>query len=358
MTDQFVNSESVSQDEDDTSLFAIATILVTWWRTVVAMGLLGAGLGLSMGLTSPRMYISTATFVPQGSEGGASGLTLAASQFGIRLPATSSGWGPLIYVELLNSRSFLQRVALDTIVVVEKGQRSMALMDFFEITAPTLPKRVDLTVQMLRRIVSIKADKTIGAVKLSVTTQWPSVSQSIADKLVRAVDKFNLETRKSQARAERRFVEEQAAEAERALRKAEDEMQSFLQRNRAISGSPELGFDRDRLQREVVLRQQVYTSLLQNREEARIREVRDTPVITVLEAPQIPTIGEPRNSVRKGVIGGLTGAVLSVLIVFLAQGLISAKRAPSADARAFFQILDEATPRFLRRKGARVSSSP
>jgi uncharacterized protein involved in exopolysaccharide biosynthesis len=186
-------------------------------------------------------------------------------------------------------------------------------------------------------------------VKLSVTTRWPSVSLALAERLVQSVNQFNLETRKSQAAAERRFVEVQVGEAERALREAEDRLQSFLQRNRAIADSPELGFQRDRLQREVALRQQVYTSLVQSREEARIREVRDTPVITLLEGPRLPMVGEARKSVKKGLAGGIAGAMLGVLIALVVQGAAGARRASSTEAREFFQLVQEATPQLLRR---------
>ena len=166
----------------------------------------------------------------------------------------------------------------------------------------------------------------------------------------KGVNQFNLETRKSQATAERQFVEVQAAAAEQDLRATEDRLQSFLQRNRDISGSPELAFERDRLQRDVGLRQQVYTSLVQSREEAKIREVRDLPVITVIENPSLPTVGEPRRAALKTVFGGLAGGIVGVLIAFIAYWIAGARMGPSDEEREFFQLMDAATPRFLRRR--------
>ncbi len=351
MTEASAGPAPVLQDDDEISVFALASVLFRWRWTIVALGLVGAAVGLAKGLTSTRVYVSAATFIPQGAEGEASGLALAASQFGIRVPSSGGAWGPPVYVELLHSRALLEPIVLDTVVAAEQGGRRVALMDLLEIEAPTPERRTDLGVRALGGIVKASEVKALGAVKVSVTTQWPSVSLALAQRLVRGVNKFILETRKSQAAAERQFVEVQAGEAERALRGAEDQLQSFLQRNRSIAGSPELEFARDRLQREVALRQQVYTALLQNREEARIREVRDTPVITVLEDPRLPVVGEARKSVQKGVLGGLVGGMLGVLIAFLAQGVAGARRAPSEEAREFFQLVKEATPRFLRRGG-------
>jgi tyrosine-protein kinase Etk/Wzc len=205
-------------------------------------------------------------------------------------------------------------------------------------------------VSVLRGVVSAGEVKTLGAVRVDVTTKWPSVSLQLTERLVRGVNQFNQQTRKSQASAERQFVEAQAAEAERALRAAEDRLQEFLQRNREVSGSPQLAFERDRLQREVSLRQQVYTSLLQNREEARIREVRDLPVTTMIEEPKLPVVGEPRRTVMRIVLGGIAGALFAVVAAFVNFGLSIARKQPGDDVREFFALVESATPRYLRRR--------
>lgn len=339
--------------EPEVSLLVLGNVLLRWRRTIVGLGVVGAALGLAKGMTSTRVYVSAATFITQGSEGGASGLALAASQFGIRVPTSGGSWGPPVYVELLRSQALLEPIALDTVVVAEEGGRRVALMDLLEVEAPTPARRTDLAVRALGGVVSASEVKALGAVKLSVTTRWPSVSLALAERLVRGVNQFNLETRKSQAMAERQFVEIQAREAERALREAEDRLQLFLQRNRAISDSPELGFQRDRLQRELALRQQVYTTLVQNREEARIREVRDTPVITVLESPRLPVVGEARNSVKKALLGGFMGGMFGAVIALLVQAVASVRRAPNEEAQEFFLLAQEILPQFLRKRWGR-----
>src|SRR2546428_650042 len=95
------------------------------------------------------------------------------------------------------------------------------------------------------------------------------------------VNTFNLERRQSRAAQEKRFVETRRTEARDELQVAEDRLKSFLERNRDYRNSPQLVFDQERLAREVALRQQLLTSLSQAYEQARIDEVRDTPVITV-----------------------------------------------------------------------------
>jgi hypothetical protein len=330
-------------------------------RAIAIFTLTFSAAGLAFGLLSSRKYASSATFIPQGPEsavGSNAALALAASQFGVRLPSSGGSWGPSIYVEVLQARNFLEPIALDTLVVAERGGRRVALMDLLEIDEPSAAWRLESTVRVLQKhIITASEDKKLGAVRVSVTTKWPSVSLELVERLLRGLAQFNLTTRKSQAAAERQFVEIQAREAERALREAEDRLQAFLQRNRAMSGSPELGFERDRLQREVTLRQQIYTALVQNREEAKIREVRDTPVITVLEAPRLPVIGVPRGTLVKFVLGGVVGCVLGILVAFAKEWLRAAQKSPSDEAREFFRLVGQATPGFIKRRHARKVKS-
>lgn len=342
--------EPVSSDADEISLFALGNSLLRHRRMLSTLIAVGAAIGLAAGLRSPRVFRSSATFIPQGSEGGASGFALAASQLGIRVPSTNGGgWGPPIYVDLLGSRALLEPIALDTVVVSEESGHRIPIVDLLEVKASTAARRVDLAVSALRGMVTPSEVKTLGGVQVSVTTRWPSVSLAIAQRLVRGVNEFNLQTRKSQATAERQFAEAQAAEAESALRAAEDRLQSFLQGNRIVAGSSQLGFDQDRLQREVQLRQQVYTSLLQSREEAKIREVRDTPVITVIEDPRLPLIGESRKVAQKALVGAFVGVLIGLLIVLMREWLTALRGAPNEEVREFFRLLQDATPRSLRR---------
>ena len=341
---------TVVDPDAELSVLALGSVILRRRRLVMTLGFFGSVAGLASGLLSTRMYKASATFMPQGTDIGMSGLALAASQFGIRVPSSGSGWGTTIYVALARSRALLEPIVLDTIKVDEEQGRRIPVMDLLKIKAPTQALRTELAVRKLRDIVTSEEDKKQGAVTLTVKTRWPSVSFWVAERLVRGVNLFNVDSRKSQAKAERMFVESQTAEAEHALRDAEDRLQTFLQQNRAMSNSPQLEFERDRLQRAMQLRQSIYSTLEQDREEARIREVRDIPVITVLDEPRLPVVAEPRRALLKGIAGGAVGTILGILIAFLGNAMKILRRDRSAAAAEFFRLAFEALPAFIRRK--------
>lgn len=343
-------STNAAPESNELSLLAVVNLMLRRRRLIVGFAAIGAVVGLLSGLLSTRMYVSEVLFLPQSNESNLSGLALAATQFGVRLPtSTGGGWGPPVYVELLQSAALLEPIALDSVRLPEEEGRGAILAELLGVRSVDQKGFGDRAVIALRNAVTVRELKTLNAVQVRVTTRWPSVSYAVVERLVQAVNEFNLETRQSQASAERQFLAGRVKEAEQALRQAEDTLQGFLQGNRSIAGSPELAFDRDRLQREVGLRQQLFTTLLQGYEEARVREVRDTPVITILKAPQVPTLSSPRRSALKAAIGLMAGGLLGLLMAGILAGLAAARQDPSGIRREFFQLASEMTPRVLRR---------
>src|SRR5207245_7026005 len=97
----------------------------------------------------------------------------------------------------------------------------------------------------------------------------------------------NPHKRQSQARERRRFSEGRVVAADSELRRAEEAVKTFYERNRGWQEAAELVFEEARLRRQVTLGQDLYMSLKREAETARIEEVNDTPVITVID-PAVP----------------------------------------------------------------------
>jgi uncharacterized protein involved in exopolysaccharide biosynthesis len=335
-------------DEQEVSLLSLGSFALRWRKVVLWMVVAGAAVSVARGALVKRTYLSSATFLTQGTD--PSDLSAAASFFGARVPNGVGGsWGPDMYQQVLKSHGVLEPIALDTIVVAEEGNRRAAVMDLLGASGSTPAIRLDRAVTKLGGLITASSIGGVGGVQVNVTTQWPSVSLQIAQRLVKGLNDFNLNTRRSQATAERQFLDEQAQDAQTQLSAAEDRMIQFLKNNRSIGSSPELSFQEDRLRREINLRQQIYTTLLQNRETAKSREVRDTPVITMLEAPRMPIGPVPRALLQRGVMGAVIGAVAGLLLALLLHGMGKARRSNSRDAREFFDLLQASTPRLLRR---------
>jgi len=164
----------------------------------------------------------------------------------------------------------------------------------------------------------------------------------VANHLVELINKFNLESRQSQSREQRRFSGERLAVAEQELRAAEQAQLAFLQRNRQYMDSPLLTFEYNRLSRQVQLRQEVYQTLTKAHEEARIAEVRDTPVLTVIDSALAPAKPSGPHRILGTLVALIFGGALGVLLAYLAAARARARRSPTPDYLAFRAAWEEA----------------
>jgi uncharacterized protein involved in exopolysaccharide biosynthesis len=331
------------QDGDEISLFGLGNaILRHRWR-IVRWALFGGLVAASVVFTKPALYVASTSFVPLGqSETNRSGIASLAGQFGVALPATGSPTlSPDFYVSLVQSREILGQIARDSIVVAEMGLKKIGFLDLVGISSGSARRREELGVKALVGMIRASASKTTGVVELTVATRWPSVSVAIATTLIDKLNEFNQRIRREQAAAERKFVEGRLSLAGSDLRAAEDRLEDFLKTNRQFASSPDLSFQRDRLQRDVTLKQQVFTSLTQSYEEVRLREVRDTPVITVVESPSVPSLPEPRRRIMSVLLGLLVGGVFGLLLTLISEKLTRRRNEGDVQAREFAGTLGE-----------------
>jgi len=313
--------------KDEISLLDLLNVLLRRRGVLVAATGAVTVLTLLVILLTPRSYTATTSFIPQMSEAGASRLAGLASQFGFQVPTQSPGETPAFYSELVESREVLGPLARAELTFRQEEDEEVftttgTLPDLLEIDEELDPAvRQQAAMRWLRgEAVSVSTGRETGLVEVSVQTPWAGLSELLARRILERVNAFNLQTRQSRAAAERGFVEDRLAEARDSLRAAEDRLESFLESNRQFlanrSSSPELTFRHERLQRQVAMQQQVYTSLAEAYEQARIAEVRNTPVITVVESPERPVRPDSRQGVLKLALGVILGGMLGVFLAF------------------------------------------
>lgn len=332
---------------DGISALQLANVLLRNRRVVVVVPLLLAAVVVGVTLVLPSSYTTTASIMPESSDRQASQLSGLASQFGVSVPVGQAGQSPQFYGELLRSRELLRKTAVTEYSITTGSDTTRGdtlqgdLSEFLDVAGGTRRLVVAKTIGELREITGVSTNPEVGLVELSVTTPWPDLSQQVAARMVDLVNHFNLERRQSQASAERRFIEEQVARAESVLRAAEDSLEMFLENNRQYENSPELQFQHDRLRRRVTLHQQLYTSLSQSNQQAKIDEVRNTPVVTVVEPPEVPARPDSRDLLLKGVLALLIGTMISVFWAACRELLVTSRERSSDDYDEFARLKEE-----------------
>lgn len=365
-----IETAFVEEEPEPASLLRLVNVILRHRRIVIGLPILLATIVCSFTLLRSRTWTAGASFSPSEAQGAGQIGQLAglAAQFGFSIPLAASGESPEFYVALLRSAELRRSAVQSRYRMIEDTDpdttwRTGNLIELWEVRGRSESGRLDGAVERLGRRMSVSTSPETGIVRVAVQTRWPELSVQVAERLLELVNEFNLQTRQSQATAEREFVALRLGEAREELAVAEDSLQEFLQANRRIENSPQLGFRRDRLQRDVTLRQEVVVSLSQALEQAKIEEVRNTPVITVVEEPFPPARPDRRRLIMKGLVSLALGAFLGIVTAFLIE-FMATSRERDPERYAEFRRLADDTRQDARglwsrlRRRRRSSSTP
>ena len=356
-----VHADHVPPD-DEISLLEVVILVLRRRRLILVSTFAGALLGIVVGLLSPLEYTATASFLPHGGDqGGLSGVSGLAQQFGFAIPrSTDAERSPEFYRDLLQSREILTGVVNSGVeVVTATGVTKVDLGEHFEIEGETPQERNARTRRHLaENVISVSVGLETGVLTVSLQTDKPELSAAIGRRLLDLISTFDVETRRSQASAERGFAEERLGQLRGEMAIAEDSLKAFLVENRQFSNSPQLTFEHDRLQRQVVMRQELVTAMAQAYEQARIDEVRNLPVITVIDQPEPPALPDSRSVVLKLLVGLTLGMMLGFGLAFTREFSERAKNEESEAYGDFQQVLkDLKRDLFGLRRSSRPSAS-
>lgn len=321
------------------SPFKVLTILLRRWRLVVFVPLGAAVLAVGVAIVFGD-YTARSRFAPQASGQDLGKVAGLAASFGIAVPNGSSSEPIDFYVDLVKSSSILKDALLSEYRFSTKRDggevRSGTLIDILEIEGETEEERIRNGVDALKAMVFADANPRSNLITLDTNAPWAELAEGMNARILGLLSEFDRDRRQGQARAEREFVEERLADAHEDLRNAEAGLAAFLDRNRRPYQSPRLTMQLERQQRQVVLKQQLYGSLAQSFEEARIEEVRNTPVFTVVDQPQGSARGNT-NLIATVAMALLLSGVLVVALVFALEYL--GNQTGSADLEELRQAL-------------------
>jgi len=281
---------AVERHAPSPTLFGLSACLLARWRLVLVGPLLLAGVAAAVSMVLPVRFSATTMFYPETRMPSNLPASLAgiASQFGVSLGSAQSQQGTDFYVQLLSARWLLTRLLETRFAADSTGQDSLELLAQLKIRGRTRAQALDKGVKRLRNLMEVSIDRKTGVAAVTVQAPRPDLATGVAAECLRLLDYYNLQTRRSQAKERRRFVDGRVAEVNGVLTALEDTLRRFYETNREWQTTPRLRFEEQRLNRRVQVQQQLLISLMEDLESAKIAEVNDVPVITVVDPPVPP----------------------------------------------------------------------
>ena len=271
-------------------------VLRRHWRLLLGVILVAGVIAASVTLLMRRYYLAVATFTPETSSRGTAGGGVAglAVQLGLSVGAypTQSPW---FYADVLSSRQIMRSVLLGTYCANASAparagscSRRDTLVNLLGLPGHDEASRLEDGQRKLAAALSTDVDRRTDIVTLRVTLPSATLSAQVANRFLEALNDFNLSVRQSSARANLVFVESRLRDQQLRLDSATAALRSFYDANRQFEASPKLRFEELRLKQQLDVQQEVYLTLRREEESARIAQVNDTPVLTVIDSAAVP----------------------------------------------------------------------
>lgn len=262
-------------------------------------------------LFTPNRYTAKAVILPSGGTpsdqaalGEFAGLLGDSPLASAKLSSEQSSF---LYPDVLKSR-LLSEAVISKVYEYPKGSKTKRqdLFDYFKV------KKMDPAIKALAKITCFEMDRKTGVITISATTKNRHLSAAIANEYIDQLEEYNLDTRRSKAKENEKFISQRLEEVKAELRQAEDSLEAFQLKNRNFntSSSPELATRLARLERELEIKSNVFLTLTQQYELARVETKKEVPIVQVLDYAKPPD--EKAGPNRKLLV--LTSLLLSTLL--------------------------------------------
>lgn len=233
-----------------------------------------------------------------------------------------------VYPQIMESFPFMDAIVKKEYRFINNGkQEEKDLISYFD------SQTLEDAFNSLNSMVETEIDKQ-GIINLKVVTRFPELSASIANEYINQLNIYNQERRNSNAKANLEFISVRLEEIKKELIRAEEDLLDFTKKNQELvlfndetkiqsqrisRSMPALEMERDRLQREVELKSELFKTLSNQYELAKIEAQKVIPVITVISNAMPPISPIPSKLKRNSLVAFFGGLFMTVSLAFLIE---------------------------------------
>ncbi len=357
-------------EEDEIDLIELAKTIWENRKIIYKFVAVGAVLGVLVALLTPKEYVSSATLMPEYSTESQSGASSLLQRYGGLIglsggsySANSNAIRVELYPQIVQSLTFQDNLARQEFYLPEEDTTATLYEYFLEIQRPGVfgalteytiglpgklikslssseqdsPKPsaaeqeeipiVELSreemevIEELRERVSASLNEESGVVSVSAKMRNPKLAAEIAKYTIEELTAYLTEYRTEKVLIDLEFIEEQLEKARQRFEETQLALADFEDSNLG-SLTARAATERQRLQSEYDIAFNVYNTLTQQYEEAKLKVQEETPVFKVLQPVQVPVEDETSGAMVLIVFVMLSGFA-SIGWIFIQQFLAS-----------------------------------
>ena len=240
------------------------------------------------------VYTSSATILlPENNTNNAfSGVASIASQFGVSFPS-ASGFNadlssPSLFPELIRSRVFTNRM-LEKSFYSEKTGKKLPLLDM--LIDNNLEDGIEMDIlnqyaySSFQSMIKFNNEGSFSILK--VIAPEPKLARDINFEVINELQKLNRYYKNQNVGEKISFVNDRINALKIDLKNSEENLKVFLEQNRQLV-SPALKLELERLTGDVEIQREVFLTLKQQLELAKIESIQKSSIVQILDKPEIP----------------------------------------------------------------------
>jgi uncharacterized protein involved in exopolysaccharide biosynthesis len=220
----------------------------------------------------------------------------------------------ILLPSILRSRDLLERL-LERQLTSAAGEERTFIQELAPRGSDERTRLGNAIDKLQKNILRTDTNARTGVTTIAIKLPDPALAAAVANACVEELDRFSQAVRNRQTVKEEDFIRARLADVRQQLGDAEETLKSFREKNRSITGSPQLQMEEDRLSRAVELQERLFYELSAQHELTKIEAVKNLPLLVVLERAQAPI--RP-DSPRRGRF------LLSAFIVFGTLAVLAA----------------------------------
>lgn len=356
-----------ANSDDEVDLIELVKTIWHNRKTIYRFVAAGAVLGVLVALFTPKEYLSSATLMPEYSTESQGGTSSLLRQYGGLIGLSGGTYNSSsnairvdLYPNIVNSLSFQKKLAEqpfyfaeeDTtvsffdyymevsklsflgylkkytiglpgtiIVAFSSGKKRKSLEDNIDGEIIYLSKEEMAVIENLRQRVSASLDEETGIISVSVEMGNPELAARVAKYTIEELTQYLIEYRTEKVLRDLTYIEEQLSKAEERFNEAQIILADFRDSNQG-NLTARARTEEERLQSEFNIAGNVYNTLTQQYEEAKLKVQEETPVFKVLQPISIP-VNDETSGVMVLIVFVFLSGILSIGWIFFGQFLAS-----------------------------------
>lgn len=290
MPEQESNQGKKPSEEGGGGRLNFEQIITPIWaarKQIAIISLAVAVITLIVNFLLPVYYKATATLLPETEKSKLSALGQfadVAQLAGVSIPGSEIS---RLYPAIISSETILRNV-IERTYPTKKFPRPVNLIQYFELDEDTQEENMDKALKNIDGLLSASYENRTGIVTVTVEMREPELAADVVNAVVGELDKFMRLKKISNASEQLKWIDVRLKEVQADLRKSEEVLKDFREKNRRVLDSPQLLMEQDRLAREVQVNSTIFIELKKQYELAKLEEIKNITIVNVLDPGRAP----------------------------------------------------------------------